>query len=154
QQYRDELLPASLLFATSFCGPTRVHVSELVRLMGDELCAILAHCDGFDCSNDELEDWLLDHRQPDTFYSGIQHLRPEHGRRHRTLRDALETYIEQRQAHGGLSRDARVVHREIQDYVKTCPDLAWTREPFKPTLGAWLALYWRSLIVEGILALL
>ena len=35
QQYKDKVLPAMLLFATSFCGPTRVHVNELVRSMGD-----------------------------------------------------------------------------------------------------------------------
>jgi hypothetical protein len=156
QMYRDEPLPPTLLFATSFCGPTRVHVAELVSVMAAGLREIFSHCDGFDgsCSNDELEDWLVEHRSPDTFYSGMQHLSPEDVRRHQQLRDAIQTYVEQRQAHGGLPDTAIAVRSEIQDYVKSCPDLAWTREPFKPTLGAWLALYWRSLIIEAFLAVL
>jgi hypothetical protein len=147
QMYRDQPLPPTLLFATSFCGPARIHVSELVRVMADGLRRVLAHCDGFDaaCSDDELEEFLLEHRRGDTFYSGMQHLSPEDVRRHRELREALETYIDERNPTGS----ALEVRREIQDYVTSRPDLAWTREPFAPTLEAWLALYWRSLIIEA-----
>jgi len=155
QMYRDQKLPPTLLFATSFCGPAVVHVGELVRIMADELRKIFSHCDGFDAaSNDELEDWLVEHRCPDTFYSGMQHLSPEDVRRHRELRDAIQAYIEHRQATGGLSGSAKEIRREIQNHVKSRPDLAWTREPFRPTFGAWLTLYWRSLIIEVFLGTL
>jgi hypothetical protein len=156
QAYGDERLPPTLFLATSFCGPTRVHVSELVRLMGDGLREVLQHCEGFDasCANEELEDFLLEHRHDDTFYSGMQHLGPEDVRRHRQLREAIEAYIEDQQARGGLSGAACDVRREIQDHVRSRPDLVWALEPFRPTLGAWLVLHWRSLIVEAIAAAL
>ncbi|HEY5946648.1 MAG TPA: hypothetical protein VIV40_14195, partial [Kofleriaceae bacterium] len=108
QTYRGEPLPATLLLATSFCGPTRAHISELVRIMGDGLREVLAHCEGFaaGCSNRELEDFLLDHRHGDTFYSGMQHLSPEDVRRHHQLRDAIEAYIDEREETGGFAGTA------------------------------------------------
>lgn len=157
QTYQDEPLPALLLFATSFCGPPRVHVTELVRLMGDGLRAVFEHCEGFDagCSDDDLEVFMLEHRHGDTFYSGMQHLSPEDVRRHRQLRDAIEAFIDERQASGGLRGSASEVRAEIQAHVKSRPELAWAQEPYKPTFGAWLAFHRRSLIVEaGVAALL
>ena len=156
QKYCDEVLPATLLFATSFCGPTRAHVNEVVRLIGDGLREVLQHCEGFaaGCSNDDLEEFLLDHRRGDTFYSGMQHLSPECVRRHRELRDAIQAYLDERQERGDLRGTPGDLRREIQDYVKSRADLAWAQEPFKPTFGTWLAFYWRSLVVEGIVAVL
>src|SRR5262245_16166074 len=69
QKYREDLLPATLLFATSFCGPARIHVREIVALMGDGLREVFQHCEGFDAGTD-LEDFLYRHRNGDTFYSG------------------------------------------------------------------------------------
>ena len=54
QPYRDETLPATLLFATSYCGPTRVHVDELVRVLGPGLREVLACCQGFDPACDDV----------------------------------------------------------------------------------------------------
>jgi hypothetical protein len=152
-KYRDTLLPATLLFATSFCGPTRAHISELVSIMGDVLREVFEHCKGFD-AYDELEDFILEHRHGDTFYSGMQNLSPEDVRRHRELRDAIEAYIDDRQASGGFSGDASAVRREIQDYVKSRPELAWAQQADTRTARAWLAFYWRSLVIEvGVVAL-
>jgi hypothetical protein len=152
QTYRGEVLPATLLFATSFCGPTRVHVNELVRVMGDGLRSIFAHCEGVEpaCSDADLAAFLLEHRHADTFYSGMQHLSPTDVRRHRQLHDAIEAFIDERELRGS----AVDVRRQIQDYVRSRPDLAWTREPFAPTLWAWLVFNRRSLIVETSVALL
>ena len=154
--YRDRPLPATLLFATSFCGPVGSHVSELVRVLGGGLRELLQQCERFDagCSDDELEDFLLDHRHGDTFYSGMQHLSPEDVRQHRQLREALEGYIEKRQESGGFIGSASDVRYEIQEHVKARPDLAWAQESFKPTARAWLVLHWRSLVVEAIAAAL
>jgi hypothetical protein len=148
QRYRDEPLPAVVLFATSFCGPARAHVRELVDVMGNGLRTVFAHCDGFDagCDDDELVAFLLDHRHGDTFYSGMQHLRPIDVRRHQQLRNAIEAFLDERAALPEKPLEAR---RAIQDYVSTRPDLAWTREPWKPTLGAWAVFHWRTLVIEA-----
>ncbi|MBL9017731.1 MAG: hypothetical protein JNL83_26310 [Myxococcales bacterium] len=154
QMYRDRVLPATLLFATSMCGPVRVHVEELVELMGSELRVLFAHCEGFraDFSDGEMQDFMLARRHADTFYSGMNHLSPQCVKRHRELREAIEQFIDERQAQGGLTGSASEVRKEIQAFVRSRPDLAWTEERFEPTLRAWLAYHWRSLVVEGFVA--
>jgi hypothetical protein len=151
QKYLDELLPASLLFATSFCGPTRTHVDELVAVMGDGLRAIFAHIDGFDsdCSDDELEWFLLKSRVTDTFYSGMPDLSPEDVRRNKALREAIEAFIDEQHARGKLTGTATDVRREIQEFVRGRKDLAWATESPKPPLLAWVVFHWRSLAVEA-----
>ena len=47
QRYGEEVLPAALMFATSFSGPARSHVRELVGIMGDPLRELFEHCEGF-----------------------------------------------------------------------------------------------------------
>ena len=124
--------------------------------MGDGLRALLKQCQGFDagCSDEELEDFLLDHRHGDTFYSGMQNLSPEDVRRNRQLREAIEAYIDERQASGGFTGSATAVRYEIQEHVKSRPELAWAQRSFEPTTWAWLVFHWRSLFVEAIVAAL
>ncbi len=156
QRYVDELLPATLMFATSFCGPARAHVDELVVVMGEGLRAIFAHVDGFDpdCSDDELEWFLLKNRTGDTFYSGMQNLAPEDVWRNRTLRMEIEAFIDRHQPIGGLSGSPGDVRAAIREYVTSRPDLAWAHESCEPPFFAWALYHWRSLAVEaGVLGL-
>lgn len=151
QTWQGEPLPATLLFATSFCGPARMHVAELVDVMATGIREVFAHCEDFDagCDDEELEQFLLDHRSADTFYSGMQNLSPEDVRRQGELREAIETYIDEQQARGGMRGGALEVRREIQDFVTSRPDLAWAREPIEWSLWSWLIVHWRSLLVEA-----
>jgi hypothetical protein len=156
QVYGNQALPPTLLFATSFCGPTRVHVRELVAVMGDGLRDVFAHCEGFDaaCGDADLERFLLDHRVGDTFYSAMPDLSPEDVRRHQQLRDAIEEFIDKRQASGGLTGTALAARREIQEFVIMRDDLAWAQKPFAPPWRSWWIFHRRSLIVEaGVAAL-
>jgi hypothetical protein len=152
QTYRDEPLPATLLFATSFCGPASIHVKELVQVMGARLRQVFEHCVGFPagCSDHELEEFIVAHRHGDTFYSGMQNLSPDNVRQHYQLREAIESFIDREQASGGLTGGALAVKRKIADHVKSRPELAWAQESFAPPPGTWLALHWRTLIVGAI----
>jgi len=156
QQYRDEELPATLLLGTSFAGPAQVHVRELVRVLGKPLRELFAHCEGFEpgCDDDALEEFIAAHRHGDTFYSGMQNLAPEDVQRHRELRDAIETFLDEQQARGALPDEPAAARRAIQAHVRSRPELAWAQQPFAPTFRAWLVLHWRTLIVQGILAVL
>ena len=148
QMYGDEQLPATLMFATSFCGPASDHVKELVAVMGDGLRDVFQYCEGFTatCTDAELEAFILEHREADTFYSGMQNLTPEDVRRHHELRAAIENYIDERP----LAGRAVDIHREIQDHVRAQPELAWAQQSFALPPGTWLALHWRTLIVAAI----
>ena len=147
----DYPLPATLLFATSYCGPTRVHVQELVRELGPGLREVLRHCDDFEpgCSDAQLATWLLRRRHGDTFYSGMNHTSPQCVQRHRELRDAIEAYIDERQARGDLPESATEIRQQIREHVSARPELAWVNERWKPTLGAWLLFNRRALIIEA-----
>src|SRR5450755_383674 len=125
QMYGDEELPATLLFATSYCGPVLAHVRELVSIMGDGLREVFQYCEGFHrgCSNAELELFILEHRHGDTFYSGMQNLSPADVRNHRLLRDEIGNYLDRRQAKGGLTGKPLAIRHEIQEYVKGRSDL-------------------------------
>ena len=152
QQYNDELLPATLLFATSFCGPARAHVDELVRVMGDGLRAIFGHIEGFDreCSDDDLEWFLLKNRTGDTFYSGMQDLSPEDVRQNRALREAIHAFVEEQQRQRTLGDTAEEVRTQIQEHVRSRPDLAWAQEPATPGLWSWIIFHRRSLFIEAL----
>jgi hypothetical protein len=150
QEYGFEPLPITLLFATSFSGPVEDHVRELVQVMAPRLREVFRHCEGFvfNCSDALLAEFILENRQPDTFYSGMQHLSRKDVLQHRYLRDELETYLDTHQA--SLPASARAIQRDLQTFVRSRDDLAWADQPFAPPRSAWLALYWRSLIVLAI----
>ena len=152
QKYGDEDLPATLMFATSYCGPALAHVRELVSIMGDGLREAFRYCDGFvpDCSNTELERFILEHRHGDTFYSGMQNLSPADVHDHRTLRDAIATYLDERQKTGGFTGTPLAIRQEIQEFVKGRTDLAWAQKSFAPLPGTFWALHGRSMILGAI----
>ena len=146
--YGDEPLPATLLFATSFCGPAREHVTELVSLMGDELCVLFDHCEGFDARR--LEQFILENRHGDTFYSGMQNLSPEDVQRHRELRTEIETFIDHQQEIGGLPDVPGGVRRAIQKHIRQPAALRLGAAAVRPRAGHWMALHWRTLILGAI----
>jgi hypothetical protein len=153
QMYRGEELPALLLVATSFCGPTEIHVGELVRVMGAGLREVFAHCVEFSaaCSDAELEAFILAHRHDDTFYSGMQNLSPEDVRRHRRLREVIEDFLDERQARGGVSGTALAIRAQIQDHVRSRPELAWASESFAPPPGTFMALHGRTVMAGAVI---
>jgi hypothetical protein len=147
QMYGDEELPATLMFATSYCGPILTHVKELVSVMGNDLRKVFEYCEGFHpgCSNAELELFILEHRHGDTFYSGMQHLAPADVRDHRYLRDEIGKFLDQNQAK--FTGKPLATRHQIQEFVRNHPKLAWAEQPFAPPPGAFWALHWRSMIL-------
>ena len=153
QRYEDEELPATLMLATSFAGPSRVHEHELIRFGGRGLRELLRHCEGFSpyCSDAELRRFLREHRQADTFYSGMQHLSRADVLRHDELRTQIEAFIDHRQDHGDFPDDAIEIRHQIQKFVRGRPELAWAEnDPWEPAEGSWLALHWRTLVLAAV----
>jgi len=150
----DEL-PPTLLIATSFSGPARAHVDELVRVAGDGLRELFGHCEVFPhqppSSDRELARFLRRHRHPDTFYSGMQHLTRDDVLRHDQLRTAIQDHIDERQEAGGFTGSATDIRREIQELVVSRPELAWAQGSWQPAPGSWLALHWRVVVLAAVL---
>ena len=153
QRYGDEELPATLMVATSFAGPSEAHENELIRFGGSGLRALFQYCEGFPAhgSDAELRRFLREHRQADTFYSGMHHLSRADVVRHAQLRTEIEDFIDHRQLHGGFPPDALEIRHAIQEFVRGRPALAWAeQDPWKPAEGSWLALHWRTLLLAAV----
>jgi hypothetical protein len=151
QTYEGEQLPACLMIATSFSGPTRVHVDELIRLGGTGLRELFAYCEMFpgDCSDRDLERFLREHRQSDTFYSGMQHLTRADVIAQDQLRAAIQTFLDTQHPTGTPG----AVRAQIQTFVTGDDGLKWAAEPWERAPGTWLALHWRTMIVLAIVGL-
>jgi len=153
QMYGDEELPATLMLATSFSGPSRAHEDDLVRIAGRGLRELFQHCEGFPepCSDAQLARFLREHRQADTFYSGMQHLTREDVLRHDQVRTEIETFVDHEQETGGFTGlDAGGIRLAIQKFVANQPRLAWATSSWEPAAGSWLALHWRTLLVAAV----
>jgi len=153
QPYGDDELPATLMLATSFSGPAKAHVDDLVRGLGTGLRELFQHCQGFpeQASDAQLKRFLERHRRPDTFYSGMQHLTREDLLRHDQLRTAIQGFVDERQQAGGFTGGASDIRRQIQEFVSSRPELEWARRSSKPPASAWLALHWRVVLVAAVL---
>ena len=136
--WEDEELPAHLLIATSFAGPARAHLRELIRACGDLLRAALAHCDGLrhPCDDAELAFYLWRHRVPDTFYSGMHDLTREDVVMHDRLRAEIQRFVD---ASDFTGLEAEEIHRAIRAHMDT---LDWVK-PWRPPRYAWLVKHWR-----------
>lgn len=144
----DEILPATLLFATSFAGPLRDHLRELVATTGPQLRAILGACDPYlrDCADADLEAYLLEHRHADTFYSGMQHLTRADVRRNQQLHAAIAGFLDGPAAPRGTPAEVRAA---IRRFVGEDPELAWALEPWVLPPGATWALKKRGILLIG-----
>ena len=92
----DELPPTLLIF-TSFCGPFKTHLHELVCFYGAELRNLFQHCKQFPqqamICDKSLKKFLSKHRRPDTFYTGMQCITNDDIYREELLRKEIEKYI-------------------------------------------------------------
>ncbi len=145
-EYRKQPLPATLLFATSFCGPADAHVEELVQAMGSELRALFAHCESFSSTRD-LTELITANRHSDCFYSGMQNISPDDVSRQAKLRDAIEQWL----GAGNITGTAVKVRGRIQELVRSREDLKWALEPDPVAPGTWVAMHGRSLAIVAAL---
>jgi hypothetical protein len=138
------------MLATSFFGPAKAHVDELVRVGGEGLRELFQHCVGFPeqrpCSDDALKRFIKSHRRADTFYTGMQHVTHQEVRGEQALRESIQTFVDEQQRLGTLATGATDIQRQIQRFVRERGDLAWAQTPWKRTFVDWLVLRWRVVV--------
>ncbi len=146
ETWGDDDLPPTLILATTFSGPTRAHVDELVRELGPGLRELFAHCECFpaDATDRELAYFMKQRRKADTFYSGMHGLTRQDVLRQHELRGAIQELIDTHE----LPSDPQAARRAIQDHVAASPALAWAQESWAAPPGAWWAKYGRSFLAE------
>ena len=157
QDYHGKELPPTCMLLTSYYGSSKEHINEIITHGAKGLREVFQHCKGFPeaakTSDHALKHFVRKNHQPTTYYTGMQYLTLEDTQKENQLRNALESYLEEeKDTLGGLS--ALRIRREMQEHVKSQPDLSWAVKPYK--LG--FANYWgfHGLIISTavILALL
>ena len=150
QRYGDAELPATLMLATSFFGPAKAHVDELVQVGGRGLRELFQNCIGFPeqrpCSDDALKRFIKSHRRADTFYTGMQHVTHQEVRGEQVLRESIQSFVDDQQRLGTLAAGATDIRRQIQAFVMQREDLVWARTPWRRSFADWLALRWRLVV--------
>jgi len=153
EQWRGKRrLPPTLLFLTSYWGPTQQHLEELVDHAEADLRELFSHCvrkpgEG----RAGLIAYMKRHRRPDTFYSGMHHVTHQEVLDDQTLRREIEKHVDAN--HGafvGLTADQ--AREKIQAFVRGRPDLLAISEPRLPTKWETLVLYRHVIALFAMLA--
>lgn len=148
QDSHGKLLPPTLMLMTSYTGPRKVHLDELVRIGGDGLRELFGHCVGYqsaaDTSDDALKRFMKKHRRADTFYTGMQYITHADIGREEALREAIETFVDDE--HDQLVRlPPMAIRGKIQEFVKSRSEFAWAMAPWKKSFMDFWMLF-RGLI--------
>ncbi|HEY0255242.1 MAG TPA: hypothetical protein VGC41_27125 [Kofleriaceae bacterium] len=136
-RYNEEPLPATLLFATSFCGPAVDHVAELAQLMGHELDELFCFCEDYRPHTD-IPAFIAASRHSDCFYSGMQNVSPKDVRDQARLREVIEAFLDREKPTG----NAKQVRAKIRDFVAIHEPWALVAEPL--ARGTWRAAHTRA----------
>ena len=137
QFYNGEILPATLILATSFSGPTKEHLDELLSIGSVGLCEIFVNCTDFPqaaiSSRKVLKKYLKKHRHWDTFYTSLQYSTKSEVLLEQDLKNYIEDYMDSTK---GLKLLKPVdIRKKIQNHVKQNPDFKWAWAPSKRTLS-------------------
>jgi hypothetical protein len=146
QDYHGETLPASLLFLSTYSGPFKTHLKELVTNCKEGLHDLFINCNDFPeeaLTNDAaLSRYMKKHRYPDTFYSGMQYITHADIAREDELRTFIESIIDQEQTKSEFYKLSGIELRsKIQEAVKNEQRFHWTQKVWKRTFADWWALY-------------
>lgn len=161
QDYHGETLPASLLFLSTYSGPLKIHLKELVTNCKEGLRELFVHCKDFpvEALNDDtaLSRYMKKHRYPDTFYTGMQYITHNDIAREDELRIFIESIIDQEQTKPEFYKlSGTELRSKIQEAVKSETRFQWTQKVWKRSFGDWWALYgslirFLSLFIIGLL---
>jgi hypothetical protein len=98
QDYHGELLPATFIFATTYCGPVGSHIEDLVTTCKKALQEMFAHCVGFQqrtlTSKEEVADYLKAHIHKGAFNSRYNCITKREVEGEKKLRTEIEDYID------------------------------------------------------------
>lgn len=130
----DRHTPAVLVFSTNYDAPVEDHLDELYEHGADGLDRIYQCCEGYPAPTERTKTRVLAYlRAHDaghhTLYVGTRGLTVPEIHRDATLRDALQTFLdEQLRQPGYLDREPAAIRADLQDFVQGRDDLRWALE--------------------------
>jgi hypothetical protein len=143
QDYHGKTLPASLLFLTTYTGPLRPHIRELIQHCGPGLRELFQCCTSSDSirSDGLLFRYMLRKNNPDTFYTGIQYITHGDIAREDELREFIEDFIDRQQTDSAFaSLGWKEVRQRIQEEVVRHPKFSWAKTKWKKKFSDWWVL--------------
>jgi hypothetical protein len=131
------ILPPTLVFATTFSGPFRIHLNELIKENYENLCSIFQYCEKFPddafCSRKKLSRYLRRRQHLHTFNSRYNCKTKEVIKNEKVLINKIEEYLDSDHFQIDFNAiNAVEVKSMIQGYILTLgPDYAWARKADK-----------------------
>ncbi|RYE57513.1 MAG: hypothetical protein EOP48_05645 [Sphingobacteriales bacterium] len=158
QYYGKELLPATLVFATTYVGTLDNHLEDLIKSNRDGLCAVFRHCvhfpEGRYIGNREIINYLKHHKQRSAFNSRYSGLTKQDVKREKDLRKEIEDYLDKANEYIFLNgQHPKTVKKLIERHIKAQGDkFRWAQKPGRNSVYETLTKK-RLIILPTLLAL-
>lgn len=158
QPYGEENLPATLLLFTSYCGSFQNHLDELIKIGAPGLRQLFQYCidfppDALTCDQ-TLKKYLISHRSPDTYYSGIQHISSIDIKREEELRKEISEFLCLNQQNG-INNKHGEIRKQIQKHIIEKKDeFLWAQEQVKITFMDYWVLFGPAILYSFLLLIL
>jgi hypothetical protein len=149
---------AQLVFSSNFDEPREAHLGELFEKARRGLDAIYQHCDGYPPEGARTRERViryLDEREVgyDTLYVGARGRTVKQIEQEALLRNGIQVFLDRATRRPGfLDLSPEEIRREIQEFVRSRPELRWAEQPGPSRRRIWPR--WRDLQVFLPLALL
>jgi hypothetical protein len=136
------VVPACLIFSTNFDEPQEDHLQELVAVGLEGLNHVFQYCEGYpdegSRSRDAIVSFLKRHDIGyDTLYVGTRGRTVREIRREAILRNRIQEYLDGITWATGLqSARPQEVRLQIQEFVRSQPDLRWSVSEEAPRVRA------------------
>jgi hypothetical protein len=133
----QEELPPTFVLATTYCGPLKTHLYDLIAKNKKTLCKLLMFCKefngGYYASDEEIYMFLEKHSYYSNFNSRCNFISKQDTKNEKELRKEIEEYLDKAQKSGAFkNRSAKEVQKLIQRHILTsCKKFDWALEPFK-----------------------
>lgn len=151
EQYYNgsEKLPPTVMLLTSFCGPRKNHLNELIKHHAADLRDLFRHCKGFPATaftcDVTLRKFLEKHRRSDTFYTGMQCITCTDIAREEELRKEIEKYIAANYAVLSTLTPLKVV-ANLKTHIQTIKGFSWVNGWCKKTIQDYWVLYKNAIL--------
>ncbi len=160
QEYhtKDDKLPESLVFATTYCGPLAAHLDDLWKTNQKNLCDIFSYCQGL-CPNADKKQFIAfikKYSKTGSFTSRFNLITKEEVRLEKELRENIENYIDKAQkicAFDNIkpTEVKTLIYRHVKSFGD---DYGWALKPFRKTLWEWLYVNKVKIFMVALISLL
>lgn len=144
QPYKNEKLPPTFVLATTYCGPLKAHLYDLIATNKNNLVKLLMFCKdfngGYNATDEDIYTFLKKHSYSSNFNSRCNFISKQDTKNEKALRNEIEEYIDRAQALGAFNcLSAKKVRKLIQRHIIICGEkYAWALKPSKKNWREWL----------------